>query len=227
MITPYDWQEGMSHRTAYVQGRLAAGTPVLMLSIKEGILAYAVQRQARKIFEIYDKLIFGAIGQQSDVEAMRVASIEFTHQEGFNRSEDDVTIARVVAALTTPLKRAFSDFNSTPFVVQSLFAEVGSNPAEDWFYLLDFDGDYSMHRHHGFLAGDPEQTASIHPALIELFAKKPSLEEARAGLREIWHKAMDPQQQQTMDTMLKNLREEIVLLHRSAKTESRFQVISP
>ena len=139
MLTPYDWQEGIGHRQSYIQARLAAGTPVLMLSVKEGILGFAVRRQTPKIYEVYDRLMLGAIGQQSDVESMRQAAIEFAHQEGYNRSEDDVTITRVVAALGLPMKRAFADFNSIPFVVQGIFAEVGAECSEDRIIILDSD----------------------------------------------------------------------------------------
>lgn len=222
MITPYDWQEGMQNRTAYVQGRLSAGTPVLMLSLPEGIVGYAVRRQARKIYEIYDRLMFGAIGQQSDVESMRVGSIDYCHQEGYNRSEDDVTIARVINALSTPMKRAFSDFNSTPFVVQGLFAELGDSMEEDSFYILDFDGDYSIHRLHGYLVGNPEVAASVHEKITTLDRGKLKPEAAKVALRDIWVAAMDPEGNQSPEAILKNLTEEFVLMRRKSDAENRF-----
>lgn len=73
-----------------------------------------------------------------------MAAIDFAHQEGFQRSEEDVTIQRIVMAMSQPLKRAFGDFNSAPFVARALFAEVGDAAAEDKYYILDYDGDFSV-----------------------------------------------------------------------------------
>jgi len=63
MITPYDWQEGIGHRASYVDNKLAQGSPVMAISIGEGILLLTYRRQARKIYEIYDRLAYAAIGQ--------------------------------------------------------------------------------------------------------------------------------------------------------------------
>ena len=115
-MTPYDWQEGMSHRAQYVESRLATGVPVIAVSLDPGILAVTYRRQSRKIYEIYDRLMFAGLGLQSDVEAMRVAAIDFSHQEGYQRSEQDVTIQRVVAAVSDPVKQAFANFGSPPVV---------------------------------------------------------------------------------------------------------------
>src|SRR5271170_6150411 len=103
MFTPYDWQEGIGNRAQYIEGKLATGSPVLAVSLPEGILVYTYRRQARKVYEIYDKLIFAAVGQQSDVEAIRIAALEFASREGYNRSEEDVTIQRVATGMSAPL----------------------------------------------------------------------------------------------------------------------------
>ena len=109
MFTPYDWQEGIGNRASYIEGKLAHGLPAVAVSLEEGILVFTHRRQARKIYEVYDRLVFAAVGQQSDIEGLRVAAVEFTHQEGYNRSEQDVTIQRVAAALSASLKRAFAE----------------------------------------------------------------------------------------------------------------------
>src|SRR5580692_6290588 len=153
MITPYDWQEGIGNRAQYIEGRLATGSPVLAISLEAGILVFTYRRQARKIYEIYDRLIFAGIGQQSDVEAVRVAALEFASKEGFSRSEEDVTIQRVATAMSGPLKKAFSDFSSSPVVARSLFGEVGPTVAEDLYYVLDYDGDYTTSRNYAIVSG--------------------------------------------------------------------------
>ena len=77
------------------------------LSYDKGVLLFTVKRTQRKIFEIYDQLMYSAIGNQADVEAVRLAAIDFAHQEGFHRSPDDVSIQRLVGfAISPPLKRS-------------------------------------------------------------------------------------------------------------------------
>jgi proteasome alpha subunit len=86
MITPYDWQEGIGNRAQYIEGKLAAGAPVVALAVADGILLVTYKRQTRKLFEVYDRLTFAAIGQQSDVEAIRIAAVDFASREGYQRS---------------------------------------------------------------------------------------------------------------------------------------------
>jgi proteasome alpha subunit len=225
MLTPYHWQEGIGHRASYVESRLASGTPVLTLSIPDGVIAFTVRRQARKIYEIYDRLMFSAIGQQSDVEAMRVAAIEFAHQEGYNHSEQDVTIQRVVAALSQPLKRAFGDFNTAPFVVRSMFAEVGDAPAQDAFYLLDFDGDFAVLNGSAHLAGSEEAASAVREGLGGLEGRPLKPEEAIEALKPLWARAFDPEGDKPFEALAKDLTPEVALLRRAPDRQRRFEAL--
>src|SRR5438045_7336419 len=161
VFTPYDWQESMGNRASYIEAKLSQGSPAMAVSLKAGILVLTYRRQARKIYEIYDRLIFAAIGQQSDVESLRTAAVEFNHQEGYNRSEQDVTIQRVASALSSPLKKAFADFNTAPVVARVLFAEVNQAVADDLYYALDYDGDYSIYKQTAVLAGSESQSQAF------------------------------------------------------------------
>ena len=110
MYSPYDFNQSIAHRAEYVEERLKGGAPVVAISYDGGILLFTVKRTQRKIFEIYDKLMYSAIGNQADVEAVRLASIDFAHQEGFTRSPDDVSVQRLVGfAISPPIKRSFGD----------------------------------------------------------------------------------------------------------------------
>lgn len=228
MLTPYDWQEGISHRASYVEGRLQSGTPVIVVSVKEGILAYTMMRHMRKVYEIYDRLMFAAIGQQSDVEVIRTSALDFSHQEGFQRSEEDVTIQRVVAALSQPLKRAFSDFNSSPFVMQAIFAEVGDTIEEDSIYLLDYDGDYSRRPKFAFLSGTQEMSDRLYQALTDLTSKEITLAQAMKELPEIWAKALDPEAKPAdlEEDKTHALTADVAIMERNPKGEARFRSIT-
>src|SRR5687768_4449284 len=127
--TPYDWNQSIQTRMEYVEERLRDGSPVVALSIPEGVLLLSIHRAQRKIYEIYDRLVFGAVGNQSDIETMRNAALDFAHREGFQRSPDDVTAQRLVGSILAPaLKRAFGDPFTAPFVFRGLFAEMGESP---------------------------------------------------------------------------------------------------
>lgn len=223
MLTPYDWQEGIGNRAQYIEGKLGQGAPVLAVSLQEGILVFAYKRQTRKIYEIYDRLIFSAVGQQSDVEAIRQSAVDFAHQEGYNRSEQDVTIQRVVNALSTPLKKAFGDFSSSPVVARSLFAEVGPSIEDDVFYVLDYDGDFSASKGSAVVAGSVEVAEALKGKL-ESFDTSISPDKALSSLDEIWLSSRDAGFE-IEDSTLAQMSAEAVLLERSDAHENRFRVL--
>jgi proteasome alpha subunit len=222
MITPYDWQEGIGHRAQYVEGKLKHGSPVLAVSLVDGILIYTRRRQSRKVFEIYDRLAFSAVGQQSDVEAVRNAAVEFAHQEGFNRSEQDVTIQRVVTALSQPVKKAFSDFSSSPIVARSIFAEVNEVPIEDLFYVLDFDGDYGAVEGHALVGGTREAEDSAREEVRKLIGGTEA-NEAAVALSTLWEE-MIRKADEELD--FADLEHEAYLIERSSERENRFRSVS-
>jgi len=224
VFTPYDWQEGIGNRAQYIEGKLAQGAPVLAISLPEGILVFTFRRQSRKIYEIYDRLIFAGVGQQSDVEAVRMAALEFASKEGFNRSEEDVTIQRVVTALSAPMKKAFSDFSASPVVARSLFCEVGATPAEDMFFVLDYDGDYSTSRRFATVTGPDEIPDAVAEKLSGL--SDSSAKDALDELETLWTSLMDPEGVRG-DEVRKGLSPEAVLLERSSARDNRFRLLTP
>lgn len=166
MVSPYDFNQTIAHRAEYVEERLKGGAPVVGISYDEGILLLSARRTQRKVFEIYDKLMYSAIGNQSDVEAVRLAAIDFAHQEGFARSADDVSIQRLVGfTLSPPLKRSFGDSFNTPNVLRALFAEVGSAPERDSFFVLNYDGDFTSHAGFAIAAGSDAAAAAMREEL--------------------------------------------------------------
>ncbi len=226
MVTPYDWQEGISHRASYVESRLESGTPVIMMSIADGIVALTVRRQARKVFEIYDRLMFGAIGQQSDIENLRTAAIDFAHQEGFQRSELDVTIQRVISALSQPMKRAFADFSLAPVVARSLFAEVGNTPVLDRYIVLDYDGDFSVRDDYAYVVGSEEAASEMRKALKEGYKADLTLDAARELLQTAWAKATDPSGAKGFAELVEQLSVEVALLDRHAHSDRAFRLLT-
>ncbi|RYG23999.1 hypothetical protein EON82_12220 [bacterium] len=223
MLTPYDWQEGIGNRAQYIEGKLAQGSSVLALSRPEGILYFTYRRQTRKIYEIYDRLILAGIGQQSDVDAIRNAALEFASREGFERSEEDVTIQRVVTALSAPLKRAFGDFGSAPAVARSLFGEVGETPEDDLFYVLDYDGDYAVTKGRAAVAGTLDVGETLDKALAEIGDGDLAL--TIEALKPLWIKAMDPEGE-LGEKATDGLTIEAALMDRRPGRENRFRLLT-
>lgn len=225
MVTPYDWQEGIGHRAGFVEAKLRHGSPVITISRPEGILAVSFRRQTPKVYEIYDRLLFAAVGQQSDIEAIRVAALEFAHQEGFNRSEKDVTIQRVVNAISGSIKRAFGDFGSTPVVARSVFAEVADTPDGDRFLLVDYDGDYAVQKGRAIVHGYDEIGASV-TAFVDQAVAAASVEEAIPLLRSAWLLLSDPAQEISEQELTKGLEIEATLLERTDTRQNRFRTMT-
>lgn len=223
MITPYDWQEGIGNRAQYIEGKLRHGSPVLAVSLDAGILVYTKRRQSKKIYEVYDRLAFAAIGQQSDVEALRSSAVEFAHQEGYNRSEQDVTIQRVVTALSAPVKKAFSDFSSAPLVARSLFLEINAQVDEDRFYILNYDGDYMTYSMCAAVAGTDSGTDLALASMAKIDVTS-SAEDALVKLQEVWQEVI--QEDDERDESGPDLIAEAVLIERSTQREDRFRLLN-
>ncbi len=166
--TPYDWQQTLRQRADYVEDRLWRGSPVVGLSCREGILLLTTQQTQRKVFEIYDRLAFAGLGNPSDLETVRQAAVDFTHAEGYQRSEQDVSIQRVIGfAISPALKRAFADPLRTPFVVCGLFAQVGDRPDEDVYFVLNYDGEYLQRPEFAAAAGTSPARRQMERLLSE------------------------------------------------------------
>lgn len=212
-MSPYDWNESLAQREQYIDNRLASGIPVLAVSNPDGILCVTLRRQSRKIFEIYDRLLMSAVGIQSDVEAIRTASIEFCHQEGWQRSEDDVTIQRVVSAISQPVKRAFSDLRTAPLIARMLFAELGLKPEEDKFMILAADGDFHATKDRAVLGGTPEIEAEMSEKFATLKLGKNPAKALKDFLRD------------NLGGKGSELEVEAALLERAAPTDRRFRLL--
>jgi proteasome alpha subunit len=140
---PYRWLEAISNRREYIRDQLKGGTPVFALSRPEGILLLGVGQGQSKVFEIYDRHAFAALGHPVDIERIRQAAIEAAHVEGFNRSAKDVTLRRLISfSLSTMLKTAFEQIFSPPLIIESIFAELGDQPGQDSLVRVHFDGDH-------------------------------------------------------------------------------------
>lgn len=216
MLSPYDWQEAMGNRVSYILGRIERGAPVLGVSLNAGILMFTYRRQSKKLFEIYDRLGFAGLGQQSDIESIRVSAVEFAHREGFARSEQDVTINRVVTSVSGPIKKAFADLSYAPILAISIFTELGPTPEEDSYYQVDFDGDYHLLKNSFVLSARKPSSLVVS----DLISPKTTPEKALVQLKELWHKVASSDGEE--EVVLEGLEPEALLIERESGRENRF-----
>ena len=112
---PYRWLEAIGNRREYIRDQLKGGTPVFAVSRPEGIFLFGIGQGMSKVFEIYDRHAFAALGHPVDIEKVRQSAIEAAHLEGFNRSTQDVTLRRLIGfALSPSLKNSFEQIFSAP-----------------------------------------------------------------------------------------------------------------
>lgn len=243
MYSAYDFNQSIAHRAEYVEERLKGGTPVVGLSYDRGVLLFTVKRTQRKVFEIYDQLIFSAIGNQADVEAVRLAAIDFAHQEGFQRSPDDVSIQRLVGfAISPAIKRSFGDPMTAPHVLRAIFAEVGKSPEQDLFFILNYDGEFSNHTRAAAVGGSATGEEAMQEGL-EKVAASATILDLTGTLQlaaEIWRKgstapqadedeesnvASAAEQDDPLVEALKHGSIEAAVLERDTPRESKFRML--
>jgi proteasome alpha subunit len=183
--SPYEWNESVQQRNGYIEDRLKDGSPVSAIAYDAGLLLVTLRRHQRKIYEIYDRLMFAAVGNQSDIETIRIGAIDVAHQEGFTRSPDDVTIQRIVGFAVSPgIKKVYADPFAAPVVLRALFCEVGKTVDDDAIYVVSYDGEFSTSERLAAIAGgQPAEDRMVETLKKDLGEAVPSLQAAlRAGI---------------------------------------------
>ncbi len=140
---PYRWVEAVANRREYIEDQLRTGSPCVLLNYTDGLLLLTASRQTQKLFEIYDRIGFAALGHPADIERMRLVAIDLAHIEGFNRAVTDVSLRRLVSYGMSPaLKTAFEQVYSAPYIVKMLLAELADDAENDHIVKLDYDGSF-------------------------------------------------------------------------------------
>ena len=142
---PYRWIEAIANRREYIEDQLRLGSPVVALNYADGLLLLTVSRETRKVFEVYDRVGFAALGHPADIERMRLVAIDLASIEGFNRAVADVSLRRLVNFGMSPaLKTSFEQVFGAPYIVRILLAELGDEPEQDSVVKLDYDGSFAQ-----------------------------------------------------------------------------------
>ena len=151
---PYRWMEAVSTRHNYVQEKLKMGQPVMAVPYDEGLLIFGFAPQPGKIFEVYDRIALGGVGHPADVERLRMNLLDMAHLEGFNRSAQDVTSARLLQFGIAPaLKQNFEEIQRAPYIIRMLLVELDKEGKPN-FFRMNYDGHWETFKNGTAIAGE-------------------------------------------------------------------------
>ena len=186
---PFRWMEAISTRHSYVQEKLQKGQPVIAVPYDEGALLLGFSLQPGKIFEVYDRIALGGLGHPADVEKLRMTLLEMAHLEGFNRSDQDVTIARLLQFGIAPsLKQNFEEVMRAPYLIQLLLVEIDFDD-QLHFYRLNYDGYWETFQNGAVVAGDVKMRDAITREIDQQPFATYTLAKALKEVCKIWERA--------------------------------------
>ncbi len=185
---PFRWMEAISTRHSYVQEKLAKGQPVIAVPFNEGAVIFGFTPQPGKVFEIYDRIALGGMGHPADVERLRMNLLDLAHLEGFNRSEKDVTLTRLLQFGIAPaLKQNFEEVMRAPYLVKLLLVEIDFQNKPQ-FIRLNYDGHWETFHKGSVISGIETETKVIQEKINEMDFTSFSLKKALQEGCVLWEK---------------------------------------
>ena len=130
------------------------GQPVLSDPYDDGVLVMGFSPQQGKVFEVYDRIALGGVGHPADVERLRMSLLDMAHLEGFNRSAQDVTLARLLQFGIAPaLKQNFEEIQRAPYIIRLLLVEL-DGAGHPNFFRVNYDGHWETFKSGTVIAGN-------------------------------------------------------------------------
>ncbi|WP_026924687.1 proteasome subunit alpha [Glycomyces arizonensis] len=152
----------MRDRAEYARKNISRGRNVVALSCADGVLFVAenVSSALHKLYELYDRIGFAAVGRYNEFENLRTAGVRMADLRGYSYDRRDVNAASLAKAYAQTLGAIFSE-QTKPFEVEICVAGVGADAQADELYRLTFDG--SINDEPGYLAmgGQAEQLIEV------------------------------------------------------------------
>ncbi|MFC4337537.1 proteasome subunit alpha [Salininema proteolyticum] len=152
----------MRDRSEYARKNISRGRNVIVLSSADGVLMVAenVSTALYKLYELYDRIGFAAVGKYIEFENLRTAGVRMADLRGYSYDRRDVTAVSLAKAYAQTLGAIFTE-QTKPFEVELCVAGVGTTPEQDELYRLTFDG--FINHEPGYLAmgGQADQLVSV------------------------------------------------------------------
>ncbi len=183
---PFRWMEAISTRHSYVREKLQSGQPVIAVPYQKGALILSFSSQPGKIFEVYDRIAMGGMGHPADMERLRMTLLDMAHLEGFNRSSEDVNIARLLQFGIAPsLKQNFEEVQRAPYLIKLLLLEIAPGGQPN-FFRLNYDGYWETLKNGGCVSGYERVMEWIDKKIDETPFATFTLEKAFVMACKIW-----------------------------------------
>ena len=162
------------------------GQPVLAVPYNEGLLIFGFAPQPGKIYEIYDRIALGGVGHPADVEKLRMNLLDMAHLEGFNRSAQDVTSARLLQFGIAPaLKQNFEEIQRAPYIIRLLLVEL-TGQGKPNFFRMNYDGHWETFKNGTAIAGDEKVMDWLQGEIQKQPFASYSLDQALQKAAKLW-----------------------------------------
>jgi len=151
-------EQVLKDRADYARKGIAQGRSLVALECERGVLIVAdnPSRTLSKIYEIYDRIAFAAVGMYNEFQMLRVAGVRHADLKGYSYSREDVSARELANAYAQTLGQVFTH-ELKPYEVELLVAEVGVNGAPNEMYHILYNGVVVDEQRFSVLGGQAEQ----------------------------------------------------------------------
>ena len=184
----------MKDRADFARKGISRGRSVVVVQYRDGILFVAenTSQALHKISEIYDRIVFAAVGRYNEFENLRIAGVRLADLRGYSYDRRDVTGRSLANAYAQTLGTIFSSGAEKPYEIEIFVAEVGDSVPDDQIYRLTYDGSVADEQGFAVMGGSAE---TVNSYLADNYAENLELDEAlRLAVAALGHDTDQPRQ---------------------------------
>ncbi len=208
----------MKDRADFARKGIGRGRSVVVVRYVDGILlvAESASPSLHKISEIYDRIVFAAVGRYNEFENLRIAGVRLADLRGYSYDRRDVTGRSLANAYAQTLGSIFSSAGEKPYEIEIFVAEIGDSPDDDQIYRLTYDGSVADEKGFAVMGGSAE---TVNTYLSAHYREGLGLVEALGlAVQALGHDTQQPRQV-TVDQL------EVGVLDRTRSQERKFRRI--
>jgi len=208
----------MKDRADFARKGIGRGRSVVVVRYVDGILlvAESASPSLHKISEIYDRIVFAAVGRYNEFENLRIAGVRLADLRGYSYDRRDVTGRSLANAYAQTLGSIFSSAGEKPYEIEIFVAEIGDSPDDDQIYRLTYDGSVADEKGFAVMGGSAE---TVNTYLTDHYREGLALVEALGlAVQALGHDQQQPRQV-TVDQL------EVGVLDRTRPQERKFRRI--
>jgi proteasome alpha subunit len=208
----------MKDRADFARKGIGRGRSVVVVRYVDGILlvAESASPSLHKISEIYDRIVFAAVGRYNEFENLRIAGVRLADLRGYSYDRRDVTGRSLANAYAQTLGSIFSSAGEKPYEIEIFVTEIADSPDDDQIYRLTYDGSVADEKGFAVMGGSAETVSTY---LSDHYREGLGLVEALGlAVQALGHDTQQPRQV-TVDQL------EVGVLDRTRPQERKFRRI--